>query len=77
MYVYVCVNFRDAILLMKEECKTRENLNFTEKWAKKGKLPLQYRLKAWKFSRSWMTKIDLNIGFVSQNLVTKMNFEMV
>ena len=26
--VYVCVNFRDEILLRGEECKTRVNLNF-------------------------------------------------
>ena len=33
-------------------CKTREHLNFTKKETKNGKLSLQYRLKAWKFSRS-------------------------
>ena len=29
--VYVCVNFRDEILLRGEECKTRINLYFSEK----------------------------------------------
>ena len=29
--VYVCVNFEDEILLRGEECKTRVNLNFSEK----------------------------------------------
>ena len=41
--VYVCVNFRDEILLRGEEFKTRENLNFSEKW-QNGKLPLMYKL---------------------------------
>ena len=36
--VYVCVNFGDEILLRGEECKTRVNLNFLEKW-QNGKLP--------------------------------------
>ena len=52
--VYVCVNFGDEILLRAEECQTQVNLNFSEK--KKGKLPLQYRLQTWNFSRSRMTK---------------------
>ena len=29
---YVCVNFGDKILLKVEECKTRTNLIFFEKW---------------------------------------------
>ena len=33
--MYMCVNFGDEILLRGEECKTQENLNFSEK--KKGK----------------------------------------
>ena len=37
--VYVCVNFGDEILLRGEECKTRVNLNFSEKW-QNGKLLL-------------------------------------
>ena len=32
--VYVCVNFRDEILISGEECKTRENFYFSEKWKK-------------------------------------------
>ena len=32
--VYVCVNFRDEILLRGEQCKTRVNLNFFEKKSK-------------------------------------------
>ena len=44
------------VVMASEACKTWENFNFTEKLAKKGKLPLQYRLKAYKFSRSWMMK---------------------
>ena len=28
--VYVCVNFRDEILLRGEECKTRVNLKFSK-----------------------------------------------
>ena len=51
MYVLVClvcVNFGDEILLKGEECKTRENLNFFEKW-QNDKLSLQYRLHAWNF----------------------------
>ena len=40
----VCVNIGDEILLREEECKTRANLNFSEKW-QNGKLPLWYRLK--------------------------------
>ena len=36
-------------------CETRETLNFSEKW-KNSKLPLMYKLKKWKFSRSQMTK---------------------
>ena len=31
-YVLVCVNFGDEILLRGEEYKTREKLNFSEKW---------------------------------------------
>ena len=42
LYVLVCV-IEDKILKV-EECKTRVNLNFSEKW-KKGKLPLQYMLQ--------------------------------
>ena len=42
--VYVCANFGDKILLREEEFKTRENLNFSEKW-KNGKLPLMYKLQ--------------------------------
>ena len=30
--VYVCVNFKDEILLMGEDCKTRVNLNFFKSW---------------------------------------------
>ena len=30
--VYVCLNFEDEIMLRREECKTRVNLNFSEKW---------------------------------------------
>ena len=45
--MYVCVNFRDEILLRErgggggggEECKTQENSIFSEKW-KNGNLPL-------------------------------------
>ena len=39
----VCVNFEDEILLRGEECKTKENLNYSIKW-KNDKLSLQYRL---------------------------------
>ena len=53
--VYVCVNFGDEIILRGEECKTLVNLNFSEK-GQNGKLPLQYRLQTWNFSRSRMTK---------------------
>ena len=53
--VYVCVNFKDEILLRGEECKTRENLNFSKK-GQNGKLPLMYKLQNCKFSRSWMMK---------------------
>ena len=35
----VCMNFGDKILLRGEECKTQENLNFSEKW-QNGKLLL-------------------------------------
>ena len=42
--VYVCLNFRDEILLREEEFKTRVNLKFFEKW-KNYKLSIQYRLK--------------------------------
>ena len=45
---YVCVNFEDRIILRREECKTRVNLNFFEKW-QNGKLLLQYRLQALNF----------------------------
>ena len=38
--VYMCVNFGDEILLRGEECKTRVNLNFSEK-SQNGKLLLQ------------------------------------
>ena len=51
----VCVNFGDEILLREEECKTRANLNCFEKW-QNGKLPLWYRLKTGKFSKSQKTK---------------------
>ena len=37
----VCVNFKDEILLRDEECKTRANLIFFEKW-QNDKLSLQY-----------------------------------
>ena len=30
--VQVCVNFGDEILLRREECKTQEKFNFSEKW---------------------------------------------
>ena len=30
--VYVCMNFKDEILLRGEEYKTQVNLNFFEKW---------------------------------------------
>ena len=53
--MYICVNFRDKILLRGEECKTRENLNLSEK-GQNGKLPLVYKLQNWNFSRSRMTK---------------------
>ena len=53
--MYVCVNFGDEILLRGEECKTRKNLNFFEKW-QSGELPLMYKLKNWNFSRSRMMK---------------------
>ena len=53
--VYVCVNFGDEILLIGEECKTRVNLNFFDKW-QNAKLSLQYKLQTWNFSRSRMTK---------------------
>ena len=46
--VYVCVNFGDKILLRVEECKTRVNLNFSEKW-KNGKLLLQCESQTWNF----------------------------
>ena len=36
-------------------CKTRVNLNFTEKW-QNGKVSLQYMLQTWNFSRSRVTK---------------------
>ena len=45
-HVIVCVvrmNFDDKILLRGEECKTQENLNFSEK-EQNGKLSLQYKL---------------------------------
>ena len=45
-FMCMCVNFGEEILLRGGECKSRENLNFTEKGAQKGKLTLQYRLKA-------------------------------
>ena len=32
LYVLVCVNFGDKILLRGRECKTREKSNFSEKW---------------------------------------------
>ena len=35
MYVFVCVNFGDEILLRREECKTRTKLNFSKKMAKR------------------------------------------
>ena len=38
-----------------EECKTRENLNFSKKW-QNGKLSLMYKLQNWNFSRSRMMK---------------------
>ena len=38
----VCVNFGNKILLRGEECKTKANLNFSEK-GQNGKLPQQYR----------------------------------
>ena len=44
LYVYVCVNFGDEILLRGEECKTRVNLNFSEK-GQNGKLSLVYKLQ--------------------------------
>ena len=53
--VYVSVNFGDEILLMREECKTQVNLNFSEKWENR-KLPLQYRLQNWNFFRYQITK---------------------
>ena len=53
--VYVCVNFKDEILLRCEECKIRVNLNFSQNW-QNGKLPLQYKLQTWNFFRSRMTK---------------------
>ena len=31
LYVLVCVNFEDEILLRREECKTQVNLNFFKK----------------------------------------------
>ena len=37
--VYVCVDFKDEILLREEECKTRVNLNCFEK-GQNGKLML-------------------------------------
>ena len=30
--VLVCVNLGDEILLRREECKTQEKFNFSEKW---------------------------------------------
>ena len=39
LYVLMCVNFEDKILLRGEECKTRVNLNFFEK-RQNGKLQL-------------------------------------
>ena len=30
--VYVCVNFRDEIMLRWQECKTWVNLNFFQNW---------------------------------------------
>ena len=52
---YVCVNFGDEILLRGEECKTRVNLIFFEKW-KNDKLPLVHKLQNYNFSRSRMMK---------------------
>ena len=52
-----CVwKFWDVILLGGGgQCKTREKSIFFEKW-ENSKLPKEYRLKTWKFSRSRMTK---------------------
>ena len=44
LYVHVCVNFGDEILLRGEECKTHVNLIFSEK-GQNGKLPLIYKLQ--------------------------------
>ena len=38
-YVLVCVNFGDKILLRGEKCKTKVNLNFSEK-RQNGKLSI-------------------------------------
>ena len=43
--------------------KTRVNLSFSKKnRAKTVNLSLQYRLKTWKFSRSWMKKWTSSLG---------------
>ena len=60
-YAFDCMccvwEFRDEILLRGGggECKTREKLNFSEKW-QNSNFSLQYRLKIWKFSRYRMMK---------------------
>ena len=50
--VYVCVNFRDEILLKGEECKTQVNLNFFEK----GKMVNCH------YSTSFKPEIFLDLG---------------
>ena len=54
-WMCMCVNFGDEILLRGEECKTRVNLNFSEKW-QNGKLSLVYKLQNWNFYRTRVTK---------------------
>ena len=65
MHVIICIcvcQFRDEIRLRGEECKTREKLNFSEKW-KNSDLSIQYRLKTYKSSISRMMKHTSPLDF--------------
>ena len=59
LFVLVCVNFRDEILLREEECKTRKKFNFSEKW--------QNGNFGWKPEISYISddETDFTIEFVS------------
>ena len=74
MHVIVCVcvcEFQGRNSFKGEECKTRVNLNFFEKWKincrnNRGCKPEIFYILD--------NETDLAVGFVSQNLVTEMNF---